>query len=368
MAEQNVTIDSKRLRRLLRRLIDIYSPTGKEEELLTYLHGYLKRQGLPVIRQAMDDSRYNLLVMPAGADTHLALIGHVDTVTAYDLESYGFEDEDDVVRGLGTADMKSGCAAMVEAYLSLWESKAWKLPVALVLLVGEEEEGDGAERLVEEFHFPWAIIAEPTNLHPCLSCYGYLEIQLSAQGRRMHASLANRDYNPIECMLRLLLDISHYMVNHRPEGIYNIRDLLSTQAGFAVPDWCEAWLDVHLPPHAPIGDISLELEEIVDGVRLENPQIKAGIRLATIEAGYELPEKGFVVEALQAVYPRHSLPWKPEPFPSHSDANQLWAAGVKPILLGPGQLEKAHAPDESVSFQQVVLAAQIYRDLLMSIP
>jgi acetylornithine deacetylase len=367
MVEQNAIIDPRRLHRLLRRLIDIYSPTGKEEEVLNYLHGYLKRRGLPVTRQAVDDSRYNLLVMPPGLDIHLALVGHVDTVTAYDLEHYSFEDKDDLVVGLGAADMKSGCAAMVEAYLSLWETGTHKLPVALALLVGEEEEGDGAERLVEEFHFPWAIVAEPTNLNVCLSCYGYLEVQLNAEGRRVHASLASRDHHPIESMLHLLLHICQYMVNHRPEGIYNIRDLLSTQAGFAVPDWCEAWLDVHLPPNAPIGDISLELEEIVDRIRQENPQIKATIRLATVEAGYELPEKGLVVEALQAIYPRHALPWKPRPFPSHSDANQLWAAGVKPILLGPGQLEKAHAPDESISFQQVVLAAELYRDLLMSL-
>jgi len=367
MVEQSPAINPQRLRRLLRRLIDIYSPTGKEEELLSYLHGYLKRSGLPVIRQAVDDSRYNLIVMPSATDIHLALVGHVDTVVAYDLEHYGFEDHDDVVIGLGAADMKSGCAAMVEAYLSLWEAGAQQLPVALALLVGEEEEGDGAERLVEEFHFPWAIIAEPTNLHPCLSCYGYLEIQLNAQGKRVHASLSSRDHNPIESMLHLLLQISHYMTNERPEGTYNIRDLLSTQAGFAVPDWCEAWLDVHLPPNAPIGDISLELEEIVDRIRKENTQVKATLRLSTIEAGYELPEKGFVVEALRALYSRHALSWKPRPFPSHSDANQLWAAGVKPILLGPGQLEKAHAPEESVSFQQVTLAAVLYRDLLMSL-
>ncbi len=364
MGEVNCVIDPKRLRRLLRRLIDIYSPTGKEEEVLAYLHGYLKRRGLPVIRQAVDDSRYNLLVMPPGSDIQLAFIGHVDTVAAYDLEHYGYEDRDDVIIGLGAADMKSGCAAMVEAYLSLWEAGVHQLPVALALLVGEEEEGDGADRLVEEFHFPWAIIAEPTNLQPCLSCYGYLEIQLNARGKRVHASLARRDHNPIESMLNLLLYISHYMVNQRPEGSYNIRDLLSTQAGFAVPDWCEAWLDVHLPPNAPIGDISLELEEIVDTASKENPQISATIRLATIEAGYELPEKGFVVEALKSIYSGQALPWKPQPFPSHSDANQLWAAGVKPILLGPGQLEQAHAPDESVSFKQVTVAAELYRDLV----
>jgi acetylornithine deacetylase len=367
MAEQNHVIDPQRLRRLLRQLIDIYSPSGKEEDVLAYLHGYLKKNGLSALRQSVDDSRYNLIVIPPDTAARVAFIGHLDTVVAYDLENYGYEEQDDLVFGLGAADMKSGCAAMIEAYLTLWEAGHQQLPVTLAMVVGEEEEGDGAARLMEEYHFPWAIIAEPTDLCPCLSCYGYMEVQLSATGKRVHASLANRDQNPIETMLGLLLHISHYMVSDRPEGIYNIRNLLSTQAGFAVPDWCEAWLDVHVPPHAPIGDISLELEEIVDRVQKENPQVDTSIRLATIEAGYELPERGSVVEALRATYSHHSLAWEPQPFPSHSDANQLWASGVKPILLGPGQLEKAHAPEESISFQQVVDAAKLYRGLILSL-
>jgi acetylornithine deacetylase len=367
MAEQDRVINPQRLRRLLRQLIDIYSPSGKEEDVLAYLHSYLKKNGLSALRQSVDDSRYNLIVVPPDTDARVALIGHLDTVVAYDLENYGYEEQDDLVCGLGAADMKSGCAAMIEAYLSLWEAGHQQLPVTLAMVVGEEEEGDGAERLMEEYHFPWAIIAEPTDLCPCLSCYGYMEVQINTRGKRVHASLASQNQNPIETMLGLLLHISHYMVNDRPEGIYNIRNLLSTQAGFAVPDWCEAWLDVHVPPLAPIGDISLELEEIVDRVQKENPQVDTSIRLATIEAGYELPERGSVVEALRATYSLNSLVWEPQPFPSHSDANQLWASGVKPILLGPGQLEKAHAPEESISFQQVVDAAKLYRDLILSL-
>ncbi len=360
-------VDPHRLRRLLRGLIDIYSPSGKEEEILAYLHGYLKRRGLPVIRQPVDDSRYNLVVVPSELDIRLALIGHLDTVVAYDLEHYGYEEDDDLIIGLGAADMKGGCAAMVESYLSLWDAGIQKLPVALTLVVGEEEEGDGAEQLMEEYHFPWAIVAEPTDLCPCLSCYGYMEIQISTRGRRVHASLASQKQNPIESMLHILLQISQYMMQKRPEGVCNIRDLLSTQAGFAVPEWCEAWLDVHLPPNAAIGEVSLELEELVEEISKKNSQIDTSIRLATVEGGYELPEKGSVVEALRKVYSQHSQPWEPRAFASHSDANQLWASGVKPILLGPGQLAKAHAPEESVPFQQVVVAAELYRDLILSL-
>ena len=54
------------------------------------------------------------------------------------------------------------------------------------------------------------------------------------------------------------------------------------------------------------------------------------------------------------------MTWAPADFRSHSDANQLRAAGVKPLVLGPGQLEQAHTQDESVSFAQVRRAADLY--------
>jgi acetylornithine deacetylase len=359
-------IQPRRLRRLLRRLVDIYSPSGKEEDVLLYVYGFMKRHHIPVVRQFVDDSRYNLVVMPPGIDVQVAFIGHLDTVVAYDLDRYGYQESEDQVTGLGTADMKSGCAAMVEAFISVWENGFNRLPVALALVVGEEEEGDGTERLMEDFYFPWAVVAEPTDLRPCLSHYGYLEIQICTRGKRLHASLADRTHNPVENMLNVLMKISRYMVDRRPEGVYNIRDLLSSHVGFAVPDWCEAWLDVHLPPHSPIGDVSLELEQIVEGIRKANPQNNAAIRFVTVHDGYELPEKGPVVEAVQNLFKMRSLSWTPQSFSSHSDANRLWISGVKPILLGPGQLHMAHAPEESVSFKQVQWAAEFYRDLMIS--
>lgn len=367
MSDTHTPFNPGRLKKLLHRLVDIYSPSGKEEEILHFLSGYLKRHGLPVLSQPVDENRYNLLVLPPEQDVRLALVGHLDTVAAYDLNDYGYAEQGDLIKGLGTADMKGGCAAMVETYMTLYESGHSGVPAALCIVVGEEEEGDGAERLLEDYHFPWAIVGEPTDLRPCLSNYGYVEVQICTLGKRLHASLANITENPIQAMLRLMLRISQYMETQRPQLVYNIRDLFSSQSGFAVPEHCEAWLDIHLPPGSPIGTIATELEEIMLREREENPRLDAELRIVTIDDGYELPEKGRMVDALKAVYTRRSLPWEPQSFQSHSDANQLWAAGVKTILLGPGKLEMAHAPEESVSFQQICLATQLYLDLLMNI-
>jgi len=360
-------INSGRLRRLLRRLLDIYSPSGKEEEIVDYLYGYLRRRGLPVIRQEVDDYRSNLIVAPAKVQPEAALIGHLDTVTAYDLEDFGSEKEGDLIIGLGAADMKGGCAAMIEAFTCLWENGFSDIPIMLALVVGEEEEGDGAETLVKDFHFPWAIIGEPTDLKPCLSHYGYLEVHLTTRGRRLHASLAKRGCNAVEDMLKILLKLTRYMSETRNELVYNIRDLFSVGGGFVVPEGCEAWLDVHLPPAAPVAEITMDLEEMILQERQADSSLDAAVRFTTIQPGYTLPEKGPVIEALREAVIDQGLEWTPLSFPSHSDANQLWSAGVKPIVIGCGQLEKAHGPEESVAFTQVRQAAELYYRLALNL-
>lgn len=358
------TIQPQRLRRLLRRLVEIYSPSGKEEEILTYLHAYLKRHGLAVKRQEVDENRYNLLMLPEDGDARVVFLGHVDTVMAYDLESLALREDGDLVMGLGAADMKGNCAAMVEAFLCLSERGLNHVPAALALVVGEEEYGDGAKQLVQDYHFPWAVIGEPTDLRPCLGHYGYLEVQLRTFGKRRHASLARRKENAIEAMLQAIVRVSHRLDRHHPEIVYNVRDLFSSQVGFAVPDRCEAWLDLHLPPSAPIGICRQEVEEAFARGFRENASIGGSLRIVTIATGYELPEKGSFVRALKSTCTELAIPWEPQSFRSHSDANQLWAAGVKPVLFGAGRLEKAHAPDEGISFKAVCLAAKAYLELL----
>lgn len=360
MSKAPVQVNAKRLRRLFKRLLDIYSPSGKEEDVVEYLHAYMRRHGLPVVRQEVDENRQNLIVSLSGPEAEVAFIGHVDTVSAYELEDFGAQEKGDVIKGLGAADMKGACAAMVEAFTCLTEQGIREAPLALALVVGEEENGDGAEALVKAYHFPWAIVGEPTDLKPCLKHYGYLEIRLYTRGKRLHASLAVKGGNAVELMLRILLRLSRYMEQESTELIYNIRELYSSGGGFVVPDGCEAWVDVHLPPTAPVSEISLEIEELVAGERRANPSIEASIHFTMVHGGYELPERGRVIEALKASFSHRGLPWEPLAFPSHSDANQLWTAGVKPIILGCGRLEKAHSPEEEVSFQQVLGAAEIY--------
>ena len=363
-----MVIQTDRLKSLLQNLINIYSPSGKEEEILEYLGKYLQDNKLPVIRQEVDERRFNLIVFPENRDeVYLCFLGHLDTVAAHDLEDYGFSEKGDMLLGLGTADMKAGCAAMIEVFTVLAMEKSACPHVGLALVVGEEEDNDGAKELVQEYDFPWAIIGEPTNMIPCLGHYGYLEVLLRTGGKRAHSSMPELGRNAIETMLKLLLHVTDYAKSSPYGLVYNIRELSGFPGGFVVPDSCEAWLDLHLPPESRVDQLKTELEQLVKEAEVTIPHMDATIRFEDTYSGYRISEERTMVKKLKDIFQTMSLPWNPQDFRSHSDANVLWAAGVDPIILGPGSLAAAHAPNESISFSQVLQAAQLYLHFALSL-
>ena len=361
-------IQPDRLRNLLKNLVDIYSPSGKEEEVLEFTERYLKRHRLTVIRQEVDENRYNLIVFPEKLyEIEICFAGHLDTVTAYDLDDYGSREEGNRTFGLGTADMKAGCAAMIEAFIALAGSEETFPPVGLALVIDEEEDNKGAKTLVDEYSFPWAIVGEPTDLMPCLGHYGYLEVMLRTKGKRAHSAMPELGQNAIENMLKLLLQVTEYITSKTQGLVYNIRELSGFPGGFVVPDSCEAWLDLHLPPNSRIDLLKSELERAVEIARGNVAGLDVQLRFEDTYSGYHISEERSFVQKLKEAYQALSLSWEPQDFRSHSDANILWAAGMDTIILGPGHLEAAHTPKESVNFHQVVQAAQLYVSLALSL-
>jgi acetylornithine deacetylase len=102
-------------------MLDIYSPSGKEEDVQLYLEEQLHGARLchPSARRWRRSA--TTFIVPLGwQEPRLYLVGHVDTVGAWDLEELRRTWRGNgLLYGLGSADMKGGCAAMVEAFLAL---------------------------------------------------------------------------------------------------------------------------------------------------------------------------------------------------------------------------------------------------------
>jgi acetylornithine deacetylase len=362
-------INTDRLRKMFLEMLDIYSPSGKEEDIQLYLEEILSRAGFRVERQEVDVDRYNLHVTMGPKEPRLYLVGHVDTVPAWDLDEFGPEQDDGIIRGLGSADMKGGCAAMVETWLALAEAlePAERPSVGLLLVVGEEENGDGSATFLQTCTPPWVVIGEPTSLAAKFSHYGYLEAGFVTRGLRSHSSLPELGHNAVESMLRVLLLLGNDTLFDRvnSEIVYSIREMKSSQAGFVVPDRCETWIDLHLPPdHDPI-ELQEAIRTIVTGLDSTIPGLDLEVSFDFASAGYSLGTDNRPAQILREVYPKLGLSLQMDSFRSHSDGNLFFAAGVKPLILGPGSLETAHTPDERVVFEEVSGVARIYAALCL---
>lgn len=363
-------IDEHRLRRLLLDMLEIYSPSGKEEDIQLFLEQFLARHGLIAERQEVEEDRYNLRLLLGAEEPLLYLVGHVDTVTAWDLEAYGPREEGNLIHGLGSADMKGGCAAMLEAFLALAAlPPEQQPPVGLLLVVGEEENGDGSAAFLRRHRPAWVAIGEPTGLSACFSHYGYLEAAFVTRGLRIHSSLPELGHNAVESMLRVLLHLGRDPLFDRQRSgiVYSIREMASAQAGFVVPDRCEAHIDLHLPPEIEPLAVMMAMRhrlagagDLISGLDLE-------LEFPFASGGYDLGSDNAPSRALTGIYHDLGLPLRRDPFRSHSDGNLFFAAGVNPLILGPGSLEVAHTSDEQTSFAEVLAAAKIYAAMAIKI-
>ncbi len=360
-------VNRDRLFALFRDMVNIYSPSGKEDELTAYLLTYLRDKGLNVSVQAVDDKRANLAVSTGSVEPELLFLGHVDTVYAYTLQQYSFSIKHGMCRGLGTADMKGGCAALIEAFVVAAESGRLPDQVLLGLVVGEEESGDGTNALLERYSFQHALVAEPTDLKPCLDHYGYIEWMVRAYGYRRHAAMSGRQTNAIHALLHFLLHLEERIERDEIPVVMNIRDLHSSESGFAVPDRCAAAIDFHLPSDRSARAYAEDLRRFGDHERSGSGASNFDMEFSTMADGYRLDPEATLPRMLRKIYANGCLAWTPDAFRSHSDANLLKESGCSPVILGPGQLSKAHTLDEYVAFEQVVQAAQIYAGLLQNL-
>ena len=360
-------IDADRLKKTLLNLLDIYSPSGKEEDIQLYLEERLSQAGFEVERQVVEEDRYNLRVTMGGGEPQLYLVGHVDTVPAWDLEEVGAKEENGFIHGLGSSDMKSGCAAMVEAWLALARALAAeeRPPVGLLLVVGEEENGDGSATFLTSRRAPWAVIGEPTGLSACFAHYGYLEAGFVTHGVKSHSSLPELGHNAVESMLKVLLHLGKDPLFNREQSqiVYSIREMRSSQKGFVVPDRCEAWIDLHLPPDRDPAAVEQAIRLIASGAGRYVAGLDLNLSFEFASAGYNLGLDTPLARILKESYARLGLPLKFDAFRSHSDGNLFFAAGSQPLILGPGTLEISHTPEEQVEFAEVLAAARIYAAL-----
>lgn len=183
----------------------------------------------------------------------LVLNGHLDVV-AGKKSMFDVVEKEGKLFGRGTADMKAGCAAIMNAVIRLnKENLNHKI---IMQLVADEESGgfDGTKQLVKQGYIgDFVIVGEPTNLKISLQSKGFIRLEICVYGESAHSCRPWEGINAIEKAFKLYeeisqLDFMKYKSEYFSGSTVNLAKINGGEAFNKVPNECLMWVDIRYVP------------------------------------------------------------------------------------------------------------------------
>ena len=349
------------------------------------------RAVIDLLANWLDDSGFQVEIMPLPGSTSkanliatlgsgaggLVLSGHTDTVP-YDegkwtYDPFSLTEANQRLYGLGTSDMKSFLALALEASREL---RAGDLKEPLILLATADEETSmaGARALVDcaRPRARHAVIGEPTGLRPVRMHKGILMESIHLQGRSGHSSDPSLGNNALESMhtvIGTLLSWRHELQeNHRdplfavPVPTLNLGHIHGGDNPNRICPECELHIDLRPLPGMDLQELRGELHN----------RITKSLQDSGIEIQFEALFEGVPAMETPADAPIVKLAEKltghaPEAVAFATEAPYLNQLGMDTVVMGPGDIDQAHQPDEYLALDRLSPTIDILKRLVNTV-
>lgn len=352
--------------------VDVWEPDGA---------ALAERHGLTLQTSTCDfRGRPNVVgvlgpVDAAARSVHLILNSHADTVGAdaarWKHDPFAAEVEGGWLYGLGAADAKGCLLAQLGAVMVLREAGVrLRRSVALTSVVDEEAGGGGTLACIERgYRATGALVGEPTSLAVCPGSRGAFGLKLTVQGRGAHLGVAYEGVNAIERATRYIhafnelapaldAEYRHPLWRPLPAGhVFSVTQIASDPAPGAVPSRCEVRFSAGYMAGETREQIRERVEATFSQVTRADPWLSAHppeIELVGpfIEAA-AAPLDHPLIGALVAASGDLGLPAPPiYALSAGTDGRLLTNEGGTPAInFGPGEMSRAHGPDEALRLE-----------------
>jgi len=344
------------------------NPPGDELEVSRYCSEALKAAGFEVEWTEFSPKRCNV-VATIGSETDIGIIlnGHLDVVPVsgeWKYPPYDAAIHDGRIYGRGSADMKSGCAAMMAAAICLLEEGELKKGLKLVLNSDEEYLNLGIRNLLDKgkFNADIVLIGEPTELNICLGNKGYASYYVETKGISCHASSPKKGENAIYKMGDIINRLERYADKVSEEIVHPDLGSASLSVGKinggiqvnTVPDSCVLTLERRILPGETKEQVLKSIKKAVG----ENAEVSPRSWMAS---GWLDRSNPIIDKISKAVsYVTGSRP-KVGKFKAGTESSFFSVdCNIPTLILGPGSLDQAHIIDEYVEIKQIEEAVKIY--------
>jgi len=375
-------MDEKEAIRLLGDLISINSvnplhdtSAKGEKEIALYVKGYLENIGIKSVLQPVLDERPNVIGILEGKakGKNFVLEAHMDTVKVDNMkiEPFSPKIEEGKMFGRGACDDKGSLASMLLAMKLLKKERvSLKGDVYLAAVVDEEHKYRGVVHLLNQgFKFDAGIVGEPTNLDILIAHRGCLRWKITTKGVAAHSSEPEKGKNAIYFMsdvieaikkklIPLCKEKSHPLVGSPSLSVNIIQG--GTQINI-VPDRCFIEIDRRMIPGEKDEDILREVDKLLDELKRKDTSLEVERETPFLTSPpMQISEDEEVVQALfKCVKNITETEHKIRGGRFDSDAGKFVARGIPTPVFGPGDIAQAHSENEWVKISEVVQAAEI---------
>lgn len=360
--------------------IDSSNPGGDEAAVAHKLKETFTGHGLDIEIEPVDDGHVNFVaVADFGPGPTIMLNSHLDVVPTpgeWDTPPFSPSLRQGRLYGRGAADAKGSLAPMAIALLDLLNDRDNLRGRIVYTGVGDEEVGSrGARHLLETWRPDAAIVGEPTGLRLLTAHKGSVRPVVEITGRSAHAAAPEKGINSIEALGDLLPLLREYSRNLESQSHELTGEPTSTvvlveggEAPNAVPSKCRLTIDRRLIPGETAEEAIADLKTYLERFNTLDHGATARIAETAPSTGgpsqteTESPFVGACQDALHQL----DLDSQPGGLLVNCDMTHFRASGIPTVILGPGELEAMHVPNESVVVDDVTRAVAVYRAMLRS--
>lgn len=351
-------------------------------DMVTWIEEYVAGPGVRTWRDvSADGSRANLLIWKGpqvGSNrAGLTLSGHLDVVPAeeagWSSPPFVLTETADGLTGRGAVDMK-GFVALAVNLLAAMPAERMTAPLALVLTYDEEVGTVGARELVErggpEEGLPRdTVIGEPSRMAPVRLHKGHLKMRLTVRGRSAHSGYPHLGASAILPAARAVTALGELgatmMAGVWPQGAafvdapfpaLNVGLIRGGSAVNVVPDLCTVDFGIRTLPGDPI-DLAHMARETVAAV------IGGGVDYDVEDLGTS-PPLSLAHDAPIARDSRALLGVEDPGGVSYAtDAGWLQHLGLDCLVCGPGDIARAHRPNEYITAAELETGRRFLEEL-----
>ncbi len=308
--------------------------------------------------------------------------GHSDVVTEGDPrrwshDPFGAEIADGKLWGRGSADMKSGVAAMLFAADTVVRSGSFPGRIVVAALADEEGMMAGAKDFVARGRMDGVdgvICCEPEGGEICHVAKGALRLRIDFSGAMAHGAMPFQGRNPnraVGSVLGALADLQDELQalhgDHQYLGKLWITPTVLRAGEPAqmnvMPGEASMWVDVRTIPSVDHDSFVVDVRSLISGVARAH-QIDTVLTVIDDRPAVSMGEDHLLVRSL---WNAHAAVYGSPPslggVPGATDGTVLTSrSGVPSVVYGPGGKWIAHQADEFVEVDEIISYCAVYAD------